>query len=119
MRHSFAVYVCFEGMWQKMSLHYLCLLLLLLQSYNYRYGPLNVAPGMYSRKTVSNGLYLPATILPSNLLLLLAQKFTLLISKTYATFIHYQITMSTPYQDFYSKLLINYANAGSLYWYTV
>ena len=60
MRHSFAVYVYFEGMWQKMSLHYLCLLLLLLQSYNYRHGPLNVAPGMYSRKTVSNGLYVPA-----------------------------------------------------------
>jgi len=72
---------------------------------------LNVAPGIFSKKTESNGLTLsttstfqPITTLTTNIH----------IDKPYSVFVHYQITMGTGNKDFLSKLLINYSNAGSL-----
>jgi len=73
---------------------------------------LDIVPGMFSKKLVSNGLTLPATItfkpIPS------LTTTIHLVDKCYAVFVHYQITMQTTNKDFYSKLLMNYANAGSL-----
>ena len=71
---------------------------------------LNVAPGIFSKKTESNGLTLPAT---STFKPITTLTTTIHIAKPYSVFVHYQITFATA-NDFYSKLLINYANAGSL-----
>ena len=72
----------------------------------------NVAPGIFSKKVVSNGLRLPASktsFLPINVL-----TTTVHLDKSYSVFVHYQFTLRTPNQDFYSKLLVNDINAGSL-----
>ena len=71
----------------------------------------NVVPGILSRKTESNGLTLPATstFKPINTL-----TTTIQIDKPYTVFVHYQITFLSSNKDFYSKLLVNYGNAGSL-----
>ena len=72
---------------------------------------MNVVPGISSKKTESNGLYLPATstFQPVN-----ALTTNIHILKPCSVFVHYQITLHSSNRDFYSKLLINYANAGSL-----
>ena len=72
---------------------------------------LNVATGMFSKATVSDGLKLSATntFKPINTL-----TTNIHLDKSYAVFVHYQITMGTGQNDFYSSLQINYANAGSL-----
>ena len=72
---------------------------------------LNIAPGMFSKKTESNGLNLPATNTFQPITTLTT---TIHIDKPYSVFVHYQITLHSATKDFYSKLLINYANAGSL-----
>ena len=72
---------------------------------------LNVVPGMFSKKTESNGLTLPAT---STFQPITTLTTNIHIDKPYSVFVHYQITMGTGSKDFYSKLLINYSNAGSL-----
>ena len=72
---------------------------------------LNVAPGIFSKKTDSNGLTLPAT---STFKPITALTTNIHIAKPYSVFVHYQITLQSMNKDFYSKLLINYANAGSL-----
>ena len=72
----------------------------------------NVAPGIFSKKVVSNGLRLPAsnkTFLPINTL-----TTTVHLDKPYSVFVHYQYTLRRPGHDFYSKLLVNDNNAGSL-----
>ena len=71
----------------------------------------NVVRGISSKKTESNGLYLPATstFQPVN-----ALTTNIHILKPYSVFVHYQITFHSTNKDFYSKLQINYANAGSL-----
>ena len=71
----------------------------------------NVAPGIFSKKVVSNGLQLPAsnTFSPVNVL-----TTTVHFTKSYSVFVHYQFTVRTTNQDFYSKLLVNDNNAGSL-----
>ena len=71
----------------------------------------NFAPGIFSKKVVSNGLKLPVsnTFSPIN-----ALTTTVHLDKPYSVFVHYQFTLRTPNQDFYSKLLVNYINAGSL-----
>ena len=71
----------------------------------------NVTPGIFSKKIVSNGLTLPATstFQPITTLTTIVH-----IDKPYSVFVHYQITLQSANKDFYSKLLINYANAGSL-----
>ena len=71
---------------------------------------LNVAPGIFSKKTESNGLTLSAT---STFKPITALTTNIHIAKPYSVFVHYQVTFGTA-NDFYSKLLINYANAGSL-----
>jgi len=63
---------------------------------------------MYSKTTVSDGLFLPATSTFKPIATLTTN------SKTYAPFIHYQLTFHTANADFHSKLLINHANANSL-----
>ena len=88
------------------------LVLFFFQCHYYCYGQVNVVPGMYSRTRVSNGLYLPATTTFKPIGALTTRIH--LVNKCYAVFIHYQITFLTANTDFYSKLLINYANAGSL-----
>ena len=72
----------------------------------------NVVPGIFSKKTESNGLNLPytTTFQPITALTTLIH-----LDKPYSVFVHYQITAySKIYLDFETKLLINYANAGSL-----
>ena len=71
----------------------------------------NVAPGIFSKKTESNELTLPAT---STFEPITTLTTNIHIDKPYSAFVQYQITMETPNIDFYSKLLINHANAGSL-----
>ena len=72
---------------------------------------LNIAPGIFSKKTESDGLTLQAT---STFKPITTLTTNIHIDKRYSVFVHYQITMETPNKDFYSKLQINYANAGSL-----
>ena len=72
----------------------------------------NVAPGIFSKKVVSDGLRLPAsntTFSPINTL-----TTTVHLDKPYSVFVHYQFTLNTYSNDFYSKLLVNDNNAGSL-----
>jgi len=95
-----------------MKFCYLFLVSFLFQCYYYCYGQVNVVPGMYSKTTVSNGLFLPATSTFKPIATLTMRIH--LVSKAYATFIHYQITFESSNADFHSKLLINYDNAGSL-----
>ena len=71
----------------------------------------NVTPGIFSKKTESNGLTLPAT---STFQPITTLTTNIHIDKPYSVFVHYQITFQSTNKDFYSKLLINYANAGSL-----
>ena len=66
---------------------------------------------MFSEKTVSDNLNLQATDIFKPIHNLTIK---LHLEKSYAVFVHYQMTMQFPNQDFYSKLLINYANAGSM-----
>ena len=90
------------------------LVLLIANCYYYTTSALpvvNVAPGIFSKKTESNGLTLPAT---STFQPITALTTTIHIAKPYSVFVHYQITLHSSDKDFYSKLLINYANAGSL-----
>ena len=71
----------------------------------------NVAPGIFSKKVVSNGLHLPATntFSPVNVL-----TTTVHLTKPHSVIVHYQFTFWSSNQDFYSKLLVNDNNAGSL-----
>ena len=71
----------------------------------------NVVPGIFSKKTESNGLTLPPT---STFKPITALTTNIHIDKPYSVFVHYQVTLQSTNKDFYSKLLINYANAGSL-----
>ena len=71
----------------------------------------NVSPGIFSKKTESNGLKLSAT---STFKPITTLTTNIHIDKPYSVFVHYQITLNSENRDFYSKLLINYANAGSL-----
>ena len=71
----------------------------------------NVSPGIFSKKTESNGLKLSAT---STFKPITTLTTNIHIDKPYSVFVHYQITLNSDNRDFYSKLLINYANAGSL-----
>ena len=89
-------------------------LLLLIANYCYcssAQSVVNVAPGIFSKKTESNGLTLPAT---STFKPITALTTNIHIAKPYSVFVHYQINFESTNKDFYSKLLINYANAGSL-----
>ena len=73
---------------------------------------MNVAQGIFSKKVISNGLQLPATsniFSPVNVL-----TTTVHLTKPHSVFVHYQFTFKTSNQDFYSKLLVNDNNAGSL-----
>ena len=89
------------------------LLLLIANCYYYTSAQsvVNVAPGIFSKKTESNGLILPAT---STFEPITTVTTNIHIDKPYSVFVHYQITMGTGSKDFYSKLLINYSNSGSL-----
>ena len=71
----------------------------------------NVAQGIFSKKVVSNGLQLPAsnTFSPVSTL-----TTTVHLIKPHSVFVHYQFTLAISYQDFYSKLIVNDNNAGSL-----
>ena len=91
----------------------LLLVLFLFQCHYYCYGvQVNIVPGMYSRTTVSNGLYLPATATFKPISALTSKIH--IVDKRHAAFIHYQITFQSANADFQTKLLINNANAGSL-----
>ena len=72
---------------------------------------LSIIPGLYSKKTVSDGLNLPATNTFQPISTLTT---TVHLDKPHAVFVHYQITLFSSDKDFHSKLLINHANAGSL-----
>ena len=89
------------------------LLLLIANCYYYTSAQsvVNVAPGVFSKKTESNGLKLPDT---STFQPITTLTTNIHIDKPYSVFVHYQITMGTGSKDFYSKLLINYSNSGSL-----
>ena len=95
----------------KISIAVLVLLIANCYYYTSALTVLNVAPGIFSKKTESNGLTLPAT---STFKPITTLTTTIHIDKPYSVFVHYQITLQSANKDFYSKLLINYANAGSL-----
>ena len=88
-------------------------ILLILLFLNLTYGAevVNVTPGIFSKKVVSNELKLPAsnTFSPVNVL-----TTTVHLTKPHSVFVHYQFTLGSVNQDFYSKLLVNDNNAGSL-----
>ena len=73
----------------------------------------NVTPGVFSKKVVSDGLKLSAsnTFSPIN-----THTTTVHLDKPNSVFVHYQFTVATTTnsKDFYSKLLVNDNNAGSL-----
>ena len=71
----------------------------------------NVTPGIFSKKVVSDGLILPAssTFSPINTL-----TTTVHLNKPYSVFVHYQFSWYLSNTDLYSKLLVNGRNAGSL-----
>ena len=83
----------------------------LLITASYAAEVVNVTPGIFSKKVVSNGLQLQATntFSPVNVL-----TTTVHLTKQYSVFVHYQFTLLTSGYDFYSKLLVNDNNAGSL-----
>ena len=70
----------------------------------------NIVPGIFSKKTESDGLRLPATNTYQPISTLTT---TIHLTKPYTAFVHYQVTLGST-TAFYSKLLINYANAGSV-----
>ena len=72
---------------------------------------LNIAPGIFSKRTESDGLTLQATNTFKPITTLTTN---IHIDKPYSVFVHYQIALESANKDFYSKLQINYANAGSL-----
>ena len=96
-----------------MAVKIIFLALLIAKCYYYTNSQpvLNVVPGTFSKKTESHGLYLSvtSTFQPINSL-----TTTIHILKPCSVFVHYQITLYSRTKDFYSKLQINYANAGSL-----
>ena len=72
----------------------------------------NVAPGIFSKKVVSNGLQLPASdtiFSPVNVL-----TTTIHLTKPQSVFVHYQFTLHVLSKDFYTTLIVNDNNAGSL-----
>ena len=73
----------------------------------------NVVPGIFSKKVVSNGLHLPATntFSPINTL-----TTTVHLENSYSIFVHYQFTFHTlnKNNDLFCKLIVNDVNAGSL-----
>ena len=71
----------------------------------------NVINGIYSKKTVSDGIYLKAT---STFQPVHPLTTTIHISKPSSVFVHYGITFASSGKDFYSKLQVNNFNAGSL-----
>ena len=71
----------------------------------------NVINGIYSKRTVSDGLYLKAT---STFQPVHALTTTVHIKNPSSIFVHYGITFHSAGKDFYSKLQMNYYNAGSL-----
>jgi len=87
------------------------LLLMLLPSVVLTGNVINVASKVYSTKSTCEGLHLSATNTFKPVTCLTT---TIHLDKQFSVFIHYQMTMHTPHKDFYSKLLINYDNAGSL-----
>ena len=91
-------------------------LMLLIANLNWYYYTsaqpvVNVVSGIFSKKTESNGLTLPATTTFKPITTLTTN---IHIDKPYTVFVHYQITMHSANKDFYSKLLMNHGNAGSL-----
>ena len=72
----------------------------------------NVANGVHSTKRESDGLFLQATSGTFEPIGALTTKIHL--TKAYTVFVHYQLTIETSNTDFWSKLQVNYFNAGSL-----
>ena len=95
-----------------MNTGFVLVLVLIIASYAAEV--VNVTPGIFSKKIiVSNGFKLPAIVMlshPSTLSLL--QYYYL--DKPCSVFVHYQFTLRTDNKEFYSKLLVNDNNAGSL-----
>ena len=88
------------------------LFLMLLPSVVLTGDVINVASKVYSKKSTCEGLHLSATDTFKPVTCLTT---TIHIDKRFSVFIHYQMTMATGSgRDFHSKLLINYANAGSI-----
>ena len=94
-----------------MRMYSVSILVITFAAVTYAAEVVNVAPGIFSKKVVSNGLRLPAsnTFSPVNVL-----TTTVHLTKPHSVFVHYQFTLWTTNQDFYSKLLVNDNNAGSL-----
>ena len=86
-------------------------LALLFITASYAAEVVNVTPGIFSKKVVSDGLILPASSTFSTINTLTT---TVHLDKPYSVFVHYQFVLATSNQDFYSKLLVNDNNAGSL-----
>ena len=73
---------------------------------------INVATGVYSTKRAINGFSLQAT---SGIFEPIGALTTRIhLTKPYAIFVHYQLTIGSSNTDFWSKLQVNHFNAGSL-----
>ena len=94
-----------------MRMYSISILVITFTTVTYAAEVVNVSPGIFSKKVVSYGLQLPATntFSPVNVL-----TTTVHLTKPHSVFVHYQFTFWTINQDFYSKLLVNDNNAGSL-----
>jgi len=87
------------------------LIIAVYQHISYATPVINAVPGIFSKKTESNGLYLPAT---STYQPISTLNTTIQLTRSYTAFIHYQVTLQSSNTAFFTKLLINYANVGSV-----
>jgi len=96
---------------KEMNVGIILVSLLIIESYAAEV--VNVAPGIFGKKVVCNEIRLSAsnTFSPINTLTTMVH-----LDKSYSVFVHYQFTLynNTPNYDFYSKLLVNDNNIGSL-----
>ena len=97
----------------KMALIYLCIIYFSVLGYCNSQSISSVATGIYSTKKESNGLYLAAN---NDFQPIGDLTIKLTLSKPAAFFIHYQVTVDsgTTNADFWTKLRVNYINAGAL-----
>jgi len=90
---------------------FLLFLVLLLPSLVLTGRVIHVNSKVYSTKSTCEGLHLSPT---NNFEPVTCLTTTIHLDKQFSVLVHYQMTVHTLNKDFYTKLQINYANAGSL-----
>ena len=88
------------------------ILVVLLLEVTYAADIVNVAPGIFTRRlSATNSSYQLAILSHLSMSSLL---YRVHLTKTNSVFVYYRFTFVSSNQDFYSKLLVNDKNAGSL-----